>query len=300
MSATHSRMRHKLIVLCLLALALPPVSTARPNRVPDKMTPEEVVAKHLEAIGTAEARAKIKSRIIQGTALATFRVGGGGQSQGGSVLASQGEKSLISIVYNNSVYPYERMGFDGKTLTLSEVRPGVRSTLGKFLQAHEMLFREGLLGGTLSSAWPLFDMSARTAKLRYAGMKKVGERKAHVLEYDAKNNTGLKTLLYFDAETFQHLRSEYEQRIAQQMPGQPSVTQQQGDAISRIVEDFSDFRPEGGLNLPHTYKLQLSLESLNRRTLQDWVFTLSKFTFNIPIADNEFDVSTSSKTTSDK
>ncbi|HEY0386629.1 MAG TPA: hypothetical protein VGC64_11485, partial [Pyrinomonadaceae bacterium] len=142
MYATYSRMRHQLFFLCLLSIALLHVALARPNRAPDKMKPEEVVAKHLDSIGTAEARAKIKSRIIQGTALATFRVGGGGQSQGGAVLASQGEKSLISIVYNNTVYPYERMGFDGKTLTLSEVRPGVRSTLGKFLQAHEMLFRE--------------------------------------------------------------------------------------------------------------------------------------------------------------
>jgi hypothetical protein len=188
------------------------------------------------------------------------------------------------------------MGYDGKALTVGEVRPGQRSTLGRFLMAHEMMFRDGLIGGALSSAWPLYDMSTRKAKLKYAGTKKVGDRKAHVLEYEGKDNTGLKTSLYFDAENFQHLRTEYEMHIIQQMPGEPSVTQQQGDAIQKVVEDFSDFKTEEGLTLPHSYKLQLSIESLSRRTLQDWVFTLSKFNFTIPIDDKEFDVRSSSKT----
>ena len=297
MKATHPLAHHKIIAaLCLLALALPfTVASAPIASRPDKMTPEDVVAKHLDSIGTADARAKVKSRIIQGTAVATFRIGGSGTSQGGAVLASTGDRSLISIVYGNQVYPFERMGFDGKVLTVGEVRPGLRSQLARFLMAHEMMFRDGLIGGALSSAWPLYDLSTRKVKLRYAGTKKVGDRKAHALEYEGKDNTGLKTTLYFDAETFQHLRTEYEMRIIQQMPGEPSVTQQQGDALQKIVEDFSDFKTEEGLTLPHSYKLQLSIESLNRRTLQDWVFTLSKFNFNIPIDDKEFDVRSSNK-----
>lgn len=299
MKTTHSSMRKTLIMLCLLALNLPLAVAARPNP-PQKMKPEEVIAKHLEAIGTAEARAKVKSRIIQGTAFATIRLGGTGQAEGGAVLASQGGKSLISIVYGNQEYPYERMGFDGKVLTVGEVRPGRRTTLGTFLMAHEMMFREGLMGGVLSSAWPLFDMSARNAKLKYLGTKKIGDRQTHVIEYGAKNDTGLKTKLFFDAETFHHVRTEYEQRILQKMPDQPGITQSQDTAISKVTEEFADFKPEEGLTLPHTYKLTLSLESLNRRSLQDWVFTLNKFNFNIPIEDKEFDVRSSNKTASNK
>jgi outer membrane lipoprotein-sorting protein len=298
MKVTHTIMRHKIVAaLCLLALALPLLITAGPlAATPDKMKPEEVVAKHLESIGTAEARAKIKSRIIQGTAQTTFRVGGKGQAEGGAVLASTGDKSLISIVYGTQEYPFDRMGFDGKILTVSDIKPGVRSTLAKFLMAHEMMFKEGLIGGTLSSAWPLLDMSTRNAKLKYAGTKSVNNRKAHVLEYDSKNNAGLKTLLFFDTETFQHVRTEYEQRLVQQMPDAPGVTQQQGDSIQKVVEEFADFKPEEGLMLPHAYTLQLSIEAVNRRSLQDWAFTLSKFNFNIPIDDKEFDVRSSNKT----
>lgn len=299
MKETHSRMRNTFGILCLLlALALPSTLTAKPK--PQKMKAEDVIAKHLESIGTAEARAKIKSRIIQGTAIATYRIGGTGQADGGAVLASQGEKNLISIVYGNQEYPFERMGYDGKILTVSEIKPGLRSTLGKFLMAHDMPFKEGLIGGVLSASWPLADMSTKNAKLKYAGTKKVNDRQAHVLEYNAKNDTGLKTKLFFDAETFQHVRTEYEQRLIQQMPSAPGVTQQQNESISKIVEEYADFKPEEGLTLPHSYKLQLSIEALNRRTLQDWAFTLTKFNFNIPIEDKEFDVRSSTKAASDE
>jgi hypothetical protein len=300
MKVTHTCPRNKIsALLCLLALALPLGIAATTPPAPDKMKPEEVVAKHLDSIGTAEARAKIKSRIIQGTAQTTFRLGGKGQAEGGAVLASQDDKSLISVVYGTQEYPFDRMGFDGKTLTVSDIKPGVRSTLAKFLMAHEMMFKDGLIGGTLSSAWPLLDMSKMSAKLKYAGTKSVKDRKAHVLEYDGKNNAGLKTLLFFDTETFQHVRTEYEQRLIQQMPDAPGVTQQQGDSIQKVVEEFSDFKPEEGLMLPHTYTLQLSIEAVNRRSLQDWVFTFSKFNFNIPIDAKEFDVRSSTKTTTE-
>lgn len=283
-----------LVALITLSFVAPLSQGAHPL-VADKMKPEEVVAKHLASIGTDAARAAVKSRIIQGTTAATVRVGGAGQTSGGSVLASTGNHSLISVVFSTPDYPFERVGYDGKRVTIGELKPGIRSTLGKFFQQYEMPVKEGLLGGVLSTAWPLYDMTGRSAKLKYAGMKEVENRKVHVLEYDAKSDGGLKTRLFFDAENFHHLRTEYERRMIQQMPNQPSVTQQQGDAITRLTEEFSDFSEESGLTLPHTYKLTLSIESLNQRVLQDWIFTLTKFNFNQAIADSEFDVTTSTK-----
>ncbi len=257
----------------------------------EKLKAEDVIAKHLEAIGPAAARNK--SRIIQGTATATFRLGGSGTAQGGAVIASQDVKSLISVVLGSMDYPYERVGFDGKVVTTGELQPGIRSKLGVFFMRHEMPIREGLLGGVLSSAWPLLDMSTRSAKLKYNGTKKLGDRKLHVLTYDSKNSGGLKTAMFFDAETFQHVRTEYEKRQVQLMANQPSVTQQQGDSVTKLVEEFSDFKTEGGLLLPHSYKIQLSVETLNQRVLQDWVFSLATFNFNQKIDDSEFDVRSS-------
>ena len=257
----------------------------------EKLKVEDVIAKHLEALGSAEARQK--SRIIQGTAIGTFRLGGSGSAEGGAVIASQDTKNLVSIVFGSTEYPYERVGYDGKIVTTGELTPGVRSQLGIFFMRHEMPVREGLLGGVLSTAWPLLDVSGRNPKLKYSGIKKVGERKAYALTYEGKNSGGLKTTLFFDAETFRHIRTEYEKRQVQLMPDQPSVTQQQGDSVSKLVEEFSDFKEEGGLMLPHQYKITLSIETLSRRVLQDFVFMLAQFSFNQKIDDSQIDVRTS-------
>ena len=267
------------------------LGTALPVAAQEKLKVEDVIAKHLEALGSAEARHK--SRIIQGTAVGTFRLGGSGTAQGGAVMASQDVKSLISIVFGSTEYPYERVGFDGKNVTAGELQPGIYSKLGVFFMRHEMPIREGLLGGVLSTAWPLLDTTSKNPKLKFAGIKKVGDRKAYALTYEGKTSGGLKTTLFFDAETFQHIRSEYEKRQVQLMPNQPSVTQHQGDSVTRLVEEFSDFKTEGGLMLPHHYKIQLSVETLNQRVLQDFVFSLATFSFNQKIDDSQFDVRSS-------
>jgi hypothetical protein len=288
--------RLSIISLIAVLLAAPSIAmTGGP--APQKMTAEEVIAKHLEAIGTEEARSKIKSRVILGTAIGTIRVGGSGTSGGGSVMASQGSRNLMAVIYQNQEYPYEKMGFNGKGVTVAELKPGKYSELAKFFMTHEFPLREGLLGGTLSAAWPLLNASDKDFKVKYAGTKSIDDKKAHVLEFEGRDNDGLKTKLFFDAETFRHVRTEYEKRVTQQMPTAPGVTQQQGDAITKLVEEFGDFKIEGGLTFPHSYKLQLSIESLKRRALMDWVFTLTQFSFNRDIDDSQFDVKAPSSKT---
>ncbi|MFZ0063961.1 MAG: hypothetical protein WAL47_18150 [Pyrinomonadaceae bacterium] len=279
-----------LSALLLSIVTLPTSSRSRVVSDQDDMTTEQIIAKHLDSIGTAEARASITSRVILGTALAAARIGGSGQTEGQAVLASRGNNSLLGMVFTVPNYPHEKMGYDSKKLTVAELTPGVRSELGKFFMAHEMPFREGLLEGTLSTAWPLLNLASRKAVLKYEGSKKLQGHKMYVLRYETKNDSGLKTKLYFDAETFRHVRTEYEERIIQQMANQPGITQKQGDSITKLIEEFSDFKPVGGVTLPHSYKLQLSIESLNRRILQDWALALSQFVANRTLDDKEFDV----------
>lgn len=280
--------KYLLTPLLLLIITVPTSSRFRFDE--DDLTAEEVVAKHLDSIGTTEARASTTSRVILGTALAVARIGGSGHAEGQAVLASRGNNSLVGMAFTVPNYPYEKMGYDGKKLTVAELTPGVRSELGKFFMAHEMPFREGLLGGTLSTAWPLLNLSSRKAVVKYEGTKKLQGHKMVVLRYETKNDSGLKTKLYFDAETFRHVRTEYEDRIIQQMADQPGRTQKQGDSITKLVEEFSDFKTVGDVTLPHSYKLQLSIEMLGRRVLQDWTLSLSQFVANRKLDDKEFDV----------
>jgi hypothetical protein len=271
----------------ILTLILANVSTAV-TPVADKIKPEELVAKHIEAIGTAEARNSSRSRIVAGTSIMNLKTGGLGNSTGPALIASQKEKVLLKAEFSSASYPFERIGFDGRKLHAKQYSPGVRSPLAEFFMSHETLFSEGLMGGTLSSAWPLLDLAGRAPKLQYGGTDKIDGREVHKLKYQPREGSELKITIFFDAENYQHLRTEYERVIAAPMGGTPGTSASMREMRYKMVEDFRDFRKEGGLTLPHTYTIQYSVSKLNNPIALDWTFTFTRFTFDYPIEDKQF------------
>jgi hypothetical protein len=171
---------------------------------------------------------------------------------------------------------------------MAEYAPGIRSPLAEFLLSHDTLFSEGLIGGTLSSAWPLLNLMARGAKVQYGGTEKVDGRQAHKLKYVPRQGTELKITIFIDAENFQHLRTVYEREIAAPMGGTPGQSASMRETRYKFVEDFRDFRKEGDLTLPHTYSIQYSVSRLNQPLELEWTFNLTRFTFDYPIAEKEF------------
>ena len=73
--------------------------SARSSRA-QKLTSDEVIARHLESIGSAKARAAIATRIISGTSQVIFRTTPAGQAIGKAVLASEEMKNLFDGVYS--------------------------------------------------------------------------------------------------------------------------------------------------------------------------------------------------------
>lgn len=281
------------LLCCLVAVVIPPASLDVVAAMPDKekWTPEDVVAKHLESIGTVEARRAVRNLVASGTVVFNIRSGGKGQAGGASLVASEGEMNLLKMVFQSSpTYPHELLSYDGKEFGAVHIRPGARSPLGEFLMSHDAVFKQGLIGGTLSTAWPLLNLSARNPKLDYEGTKKIGDRQAHELRYAPRKGTEMKIKLFFDAETFQHLRTEYERTIAASLGGRISTS---GASASRneirykLVEDFSNFKKEGGLTLPHTYKLTLNIQG-PIIVLQDWTCDLTEFAFNQRLNPKDF------------
>ena len=278
---------------CLLALVAA-AATATPTRrarAADKLKPEEIVAKHLEAVGAQLTRESITSRIIAGGVVASFRAPSVGQVPGRAVLFSHGEKNAVGMVFDGVPnYPHDKFGFDGDDVSTSFIRPGQRSTLGDFLITNKSVVRQGLMGGVLSQAWPLWDLESKKPKLESGGTKKVGDRPAYVLKYLPRGGSDLSISLYFDAETFQHVRTEYTRTLAAQMGVNPEASARQRESRYRMVEDFSDFRKEGGLMLPHTYKLMLEGSLPAGSYKMDWELALTNFAFNQKIDAKAFDV----------
>jgi len=290
---THARALTRASLVALLCLSVVSPASRAVAAPPDKekMKPEDVVAKHLESIGTAEARQAVRNLVASGSVIFSIRSGGKGQTGGSSLIASEGEMNLLKMVFESSpTYPHELLSYDGKSFGALHLRGGARSPLGEFMMSHDTIAKQGLLGGTLSTAWPLLNLTEKNPKLDYEGTKKIGDRQTHELRYVPRKGTEIKIKLFFDAETFQHVRTEYEHTLAAALGGRISTggaSAGKNEVRYKLVEDFSDFKKEGGLTLPHTYKMTLSVQG-PIVVLQEWVFELTQFAFNQKLNPKDF------------
>ena len=275
------------ISLVAIAMVLPISSLAG-----DKMQPGEIVAKHLESIGPTETRTSVHSRVIAGTAVATLRSPGTAQFSGLAVMASQGNKTLIGMAFENASYSQERFAFDGEAVTVGFIRPGLRSALGDFLMTYKNLLKTGLIGGTLTDAWPLLNLSEKNQKLEFGGTKKFGGKNAYQVRYVPRGGSDLEISLFFDTETFQHVRTEYTRVISAQLGSTVDASASQRATRYKLIEEFSDFKKESGLMLPHKYKIDLLLDTRGGTFSGDYDLTLTRFSFNQPIEPGSFNVNT--------
>ena len=271
-------------LIVALLVAIPPTIT------PDqKLTPAEIVTKHLDSIGPADARARMQGTRVKGECLLTVREGGNGQAQGQIIVSSKGDMNSLKLVFETGTPIWAQ--FDGSKSSASQFRPGRRTSLEKFFADNEVLFKEGLFGGTLSEAWPFFKIETKNPKLEYLGLKEIAGKKLHTLRYTPRKSSDLKVILYFDPDTFRHVRTEYSQTVyatdQQRIPGggggMPGPSSQRASS-TRITafEEFADFKEEHGLILPHTYTFNLSIQSEVKPALIDWSVKLTEFTFNTP------------------
>ncbi len=279
------------LILSSVAAFAPPRLANRAVRSIDKLKPEELIARHLESIGPAGKRDSVRTRIIAGTSLVIFRTAPTGQAAGRAVLASDGLKTLIGMSFQSPVYPREQLGFNGNSFVAAFITPGVRSTLGSFLTAHDVVFKQGLMGGVLSSAWPLLNLATRNATVEYNGTTEINNYTMHEVKYLPHGGSDVKIKLYFDSENFRHLRSEYEVVIPAPMDTRGYANVEEREIRYKMIEEFSSFKTENGLTLPHTYKIRMSADGRGGTFLGDWELNLTQFTFNDKIDPAAFNIS---------
>ncbi len=253
-----------------------------------KMKAEDILAKHLDSIGTAEVRLANTSRITVGDANVKFVSQKNLSAQGRIVLASAGDKFFWGLKLNAADYPTEKFSYDGKKVKVNFVRSGQRSILGNFILSNDVILEESLLGGTLSTSWALFNMPNKKAKLSFDGTKKIDGKEAYVLRYLPKSG-GIDVQLFFDKETFRHVRTEYKRTFSAAMGRTIDESARQSESRLKVVENFSDFKEEKGWILPHNYSLLYSITGQNGTTEIEWSFNLNEFAFNQNLADSTFD-----------
>lgn len=249
----------------------------------NKLKPEELVAEHLKSIGTPEVLNSFKTRQMSGSALVKFVVGATGQLVGKAQLASDGQKYALFIKFDSTNYPGEQFAYDGNNTEVAYMRPGERSPLASFLDLYKDLMKEGLLGGTLTSAWPLLQVQERQPKLKL-GTRKIEGRELYELEYRPKKGLGeMKIKMYFDPETYRHLRTEY--NLRRRASRSTSM-----DFVYTLVEQFDNFSEVDGMMLPHTYSMDFSIDGEGSAFLAQWTINPEKWVHNTQIEPGLFKI----------
>lgn len=254
-----------------------------------KMRAEDIVAKHLDSIGTAATRAQVKSQIIVGNTTVKFISQKRASLPGRVVFASAGEKNFLGMRFDSNIYPFEKFSYDGKKSKVGFVRSGLRSDLGSFVYSNSGIMEESLIGGTLLSSWGLIDLTNKKAKLSYSGTKRTDGKEAYVLSYSPKGSTDVDIKLYFDKETFQHIRTEYKRISSAGIGATPGQSSQINETRISLTESFSNFKAENGLTLPHEYRLFYSSLGQNGTNEIEWVSNLTEFAFNQNLSPGTFD-----------
>jgi hypothetical protein len=267
------KFRLRLCVYSLLVFLFTLSATASADD--KKIKPEELLARHLESIGSKEALAAAKSRAIAGSVKVHNRIGGVSELLGKGVFLSENPKLIYNMKFPSNQYPSEQMAFDGAKTATGFLPEGRRSNLSLFLDQQPLPLKEGLLGGALSTAWALLRVEQLQPRLEYRGTKKIDNQQLHVLGYRQRNGSpDLKVTLYFDAATFRHVRSEYKFTIPARIGAGPNDSNAIQESYYLLTEEFSDFRAVDGLTLPHGYKMQMSVSTSNGSLLMDWFLTV--------------------------
>ena len=281
----------------------------------EKLTVEQVIANHLTSIGTPDARAAVKSRAAEGSSKFE-NVNSGGSLEGKATLVSQSNSTRVIMKFPSPEYPGEDMIFNGDKIQVWG-RPQ-RSALGYMLyNQSSALLSDGLLEGTLSTAWPLLDPQLRSAKLTYEGLKTIDGQQLHEVRYQPKKKSDMDIRLYFSKDNYRHVLTIAKLTLAARMVGNTSLAEvgEAGPAGSltlgpgtaagvgspevanatqqevryRIEERFSDFNTFDGLTLPTTCQIRYDMEG-QRLAHQRYTLTISNVINNVSLDERTFQV----------
>ncbi len=269
-------MKNKLTLpfLLFLFLLIPPFANGQ------KMSADDVIAKHLASIGPADKRTAIKSLVAVGEVKVEFVTQKNQPTSGRIVIASDGEKMFLGMNLNASDYPQEQFVFDGSKTAVANIRSGSRSVLGNFIKSNTAIISQGLLAGTLKTSWALIDAQDKGFKITMSGNKKINGKEAYALRFSPKGGSDVDITMFFDQKTFHHVRTEYKRTSSASIGRTIEESSRQSETQLSFIEDFSDYKDFHGISLPHKYKLLYTVSGANGTTEVIWTCNLSEFAIN--------------------
>ena len=260
--------------LLSLLIKLAAVSTAPAAQETDKLTGPEIINKHLEAIGGKAVLAKIKSRVAIGTARK--------DNDAAIPVAIMSEvPNRLSAIYQFEGYNWYLV-FDGNK---ASVRPVMTRAAAPIMHKYEDMLATGTMFNDISLYNVVTQSESGQLKFEAKGTKKVKGRQAYVVE--VKLNKGQPLRLYFDAENFMWLRTDY---------GSVSLTREMGSITGpkdqETTYDFyvetSDFKSVDGVKLPFKLEIVATAPILKQKNIGTIVATISEYRHNVAIDSKMF------------
>ena len=96
------------VFITLFAITGVIAQSDKDSKKTEKITAEELLAKHVASIGTPEALAAARTRVIVGEGGVRALKGYSGSLVGPVQLASDSERMLFVMLFNSNEYPYEK------------------------------------------------------------------------------------------------------------------------------------------------------------------------------------------------
>ena len=262
-------MKSLLSVFALLVLAVS--GTARDDK--QELSGLEIVNKHIEALGGKKVLSKFQSRVAIGTARK--------DNDPAVPVAIMSEKDRLSAVYQFEGYNWYLI-FDGSK---SSVRPILAKAAAPIMHKYEDM----LASGTLFNDISLFNTINRgefdQIQFEAKGMKKVKGKQAYVV--DMKPEKGQKLRLYFDAESFLWVRTDYGSVQITRELGPMTGNKDQETTFDFYVET-SDFKEVDGTKLPFRFEMVVTAPILKQRSVGTIVTTINEYRHNIAIDPKMF------------
>ncbi|HKA19388.1 MAG TPA: hypothetical protein VKN18_13950 [Blastocatellia bacterium] len=241
------------------------------------ITGTEIIAKHIAAVGGAEAIAKFKSRVAVGT------VKKENEPDANMAIVSEAP-NRVSAVYVFRNYNWQ-LTYDGsKTI--------FRPQVSKDASVVEDKQREMLATGAMFNSISLYSVLIQPGsdvKFDAKGTKKVKGRPAYVVEAKVANKPSV--LLYFDAESFMWVRTDYGRvRFTKSIGTFSNNVVQHGEDETEVEFYFetSDFREVDGVKLPFRFEQVVASPIIRQKRVGTIIGTISEYKHNVPIDPKMF------------
>jgi hypothetical protein len=273
------------VVCCsLLFTAQSIISYAEPANADSELTPEKLIAGHIKSIGGPSILSSVKSRAFIGSTDVEFVQGMSGSIKNGvSSFVSDGKKLQIILKYGELNYPEEYIAYNGIEVSVGYISPGQRSPLADFFYRFNSVMKKGFVGGTLSLAWPLLDTEEIQSRLKYKKVTVEG-RELHRLEWPMYLLGNIRIKMYFEPDTFRHVRTDYAVRIQEDVAVSTGYDiMSKGiipESIYTLIERFDNYKTVSGMTLPHKYSIEYSIEGQGHSFIGHWTINAQKWIFN--------------------